>query len=149
MRAVVQRVLQAEVTVDERVVGAVGEGYLVYAAVAKDDGPEDVQYIAEKILGLRIFNDDAGKMNRSIVDVGGGLLVISAFALQGDVRKGRRPSFDLAAGPELGEQLYNQLCELLAASGLTVARGLFRQHMHVSSTNDGPISILLDSKRTF
>jgi len=104
MRAVVQRVLQAEVTVDERVVGAVGEGYLVYAAVAKDDGPEDVQYIAEKILGLRIFNDDAGKMNRSIVDVGGGLLVISAFALQGDVRKGRRPSFDLAAGPELGEQ---------------------------------------------
>lgn len=149
MRAVVQRVIEADVTVEERVVGAIGEGLLVYAGVAKDDTAEDVRYISEKVLGLRIFKDEAEKMNRSIVDVGGGILVISAFALHGDVRKRRRPSFDSAAGLELGESLYNELCELLAASGLQVARGLFRTHMHVKSINDGPISILLDSKRSF
>jgi D-aminoacyl-tRNA deacylase len=149
MRAVVQRVNEADVTVEEQVVGAIGEGLLVYTGVAKDDTSDDVQYISEKILGLRIFNDDAGKMNRSIVDVKGGILVISAFALQGDARKGRRPSFDLAAGLELGESLYNELCELLGLSGLHIQRGLFRTHMHVKSVNDGPISILLDSKRTF
>lgn len=149
MRAIVERVNQAAVTVDGQTVGATGPGLLVYVGVAQDDTPEDVKYIREKILGLRIFTDDAGKMNLSVGDVGGGLLVISAFALQADARKGRRPSFDAAAGPELADQLYKLLCTELEQSGLAVARGVFRAHMHVNLENDGPICILLDSKRLF
>lgn len=149
MRAVVQRVNQASVTVDERVVGEISGGLLVYAAVAVDDGPDDVAYLVDKISNLRIFNDDEGKMNRSVADIGGGVLLISAFALQADARKGRRPSFDAAARPELAEALYTQLADAIAHTGLKVARGVFRAHMHVSSVNDGPICILLDSKRLF
>lgn len=149
MRATVQRVSRASVTVDGRVVGAVDQGLLVYLGVGKDDSEADVRYIAEKTAGLRFFNDAEGKMNLSVVEVGGGVLVVSAFALQGDVRKGRRPSFDAAAGPELAEALYEQVCERLASMGLTVARGVFRAHMDVASVNDGPICILLDSKRGF
>ncbi|GMU22959.1 MAG: D-aminoacyl-tRNA deacylase [Phycisphaerae bacterium] len=149
MRAIVERVNEASVTVDGRVVGEIGPGLLVYVGVAKEDAAEDVEYIREKLAGLRIFNDPAGKMNLSVVDVRGGLLVISAFALQADARKGRRPSFDAAAGPELAEQLYNRLCDELSRTGLTVARGVFRAHMHVTCVNDGPICILLDSKRLF
>ena len=149
MRATVQRVSQASVTVDGRVVGSIGPGLLVYVGVGKDDADADVQYIADKIVGLRIFNDGDGKMNLSVAEVGGGILVISAFALQADARKGRRPSFDPAAGPELAESLYDRLCVQLTRTGLTVARGVFRAHMHVTSTDDGPVCILLDSKRTF
>jgi D-tyrosyl-tRNA(Tyr) deacylase len=149
MRAIVERVNEAGVTVDGQTVGSTGRGLLVYIGVALDDTPEDVKYIREKLTGLRIFTDSAGKMNLSVNDVGGGLLVISAFALQADARKGRRPSFDAAAGPELAESLYKRLCDELAATGLPVARGVFRAHMHVTAVNDGPICILLDSKRLF
>jgi len=149
MRATVQRVSKAQVQVDGRVVGAIDAGLLVYVGVAKEDGPEDVRYLADKITALRIFNDADGKMNLSVRDVAEGVLVISAFALQADARKGRRPSFDAAAGPEQADALYQQLCEALAVTGLTVARGIFRAYMQVSSINDGPICILLDSKRTF
>ncbi len=149
MRAIVERVNEARVTVDGQVVGEIGRGLLVYVGVAGDDTAEDAKYIREKVAGLRIFTDEAGKMNLSVGDVGGGLLVISAFALQADARKGRRPSFDAAARPELAESLYKLLCEELAGAGLPVARGVFRAHMHVTSVNDGPICILLDSKRVF
>jgi D-aminoacyl-tRNA deacylase len=149
MRATVQRVSSASVTVEGRVVGRIGAGLLVYAGVASDDAEDDVRYLVDKIANLRIFRDADGKMNRSVLDVGGAVLVISAFALQADARKGRRPSFDAAAAPELAEALYNRLCEALAAAGLTVARGIFRAHMDVESINDGPICILLDSKRLF
>ena len=149
MRAIVERVNEAGVSVDGQVVGAIGRGLLVYVGVGLDDTAEDAKYIREKIVGLRIFTDDAGKMNLSVGDVGGGLLVISAFALQADARKGCRPSFDAAAGLELAQSLYNLLCDELAATGLPVARGVFRAHMHVAAVNDGPIRILLDSKRLF
>jgi D-tyrosyl-tRNA(Tyr) deacylase len=149
MRATVQRVSEASVTVDGRIAGAIRQGLLVYVGVAPDDGPADVQYLLDKISNLRIFVDEAGKMNRSVQDIRGGVLVISAFALQADARKGRRPSFDAAARPELAQQLYERLCEELARIGLTVERGVFRAHMDVASVNDGPICILLDSKRAF
>jgi len=149
MRATVQRVANARVIVEGRVTGEIGQGLLVYVGVAADDTPDDVLYLVDKIAHLRIFNDDDGKMNRSVVDVGGGVLVISAFALQGDARKGRRPSFDAAAAPEPANALYERLCESLAATGLTIARGVFRAAMLVESVNVGPICILLDSKRLF
>ncbi len=149
MRATVQRVSQASVTVDGQITGAIQKGFLVYVGVAADDGLADVHYLVDKITNLRIFNDEAGKMNRSIMDIAGGVLMISAFALQADARKGRRPSFDAAARPELAQQLYENLCNELAQAGLTVAKGVFRAHMDVASINDGPICILLDSKRTF
>ncbi len=149
MRATVQRVHEAQVVVDGEVVGAIATGLLVYVGVAHDDGPADVRYLAEKISGLRIFTDNNGKMNLDVREVAGSVLVISAFALQADARKGRRPSFDAAAPPEHAHTLYEQLCDTLAESGLQVARGVFRAHMEVSSVNNGPICILLDSKRLF
>ncbi len=147
MRAAVQRVHEASVTVDGQVVGAIGQGLLVFAGVAAGDAEADVQYIAEKVAGLRIFKDAEGKMNCSVTDVGGAVLVISAFTLQADARKGRRPSFDAAAGPEMAMALYERLCEMLSDMGLKVAKGVFRAHMEVASVNDGPICVLLDSKR--
>ena len=149
MRAIVQRVSRASVTVDGQIVGAIDAGLLAYVGVAKEDASPDVDYIVEKILALRIFNDENGKMNRSVVETGGGILVVSAFALQADARKGRRPSFDAAAEPQLAESLYLQVCEQLSAGGIRVARGIFRAHMLIESVNDGPICILLDSHRLF
>ncbi len=149
MRATVQRVSQASVTVEGSVVGEIGQGLLVYLGVAVDDATADVQYMLDKIPNMRIFNDEAGKMNRSALDIRAGILVISAFALQADARKGRRPSFDAAARPELAQHLYDELCAELAKTGLPIARGVFRAHMDVASVNDGPICILLDSKRVF
>lgn len=149
MRATVQRVSQASVTVEGGIVGKINRGLLVYVGVAVDDEPADVQYLVDKIANLRIFTDEAGKMNLSIRNIAGGVLVISAFALQADARKGRRPSFDAAARPELAQQLYDELCSELSKAGLTVAHGVFRAHMDVASINDGPICILLDSKRVF
>jgi len=149
MRATVQRVSHAEVTVAGEVVGRIGRGLLVYVGVARDDGPADAAYIVEKIIGLRIFNDSAGKMNLAVGDVGGGVLVISAFTLQADARKGRRPSFEAAAPPEPAEAMYRLVCEGLRAGNLPVATGVFRAHMDVASENDGPICVLLDSRRLF
>lgn len=149
MRAIVQRVNQAQVEIEGSVAGAIGAGLLVYVGVTHQDAEPDVAYLADKISNLRIFNDAEGKMNRNVQDIGGGVLVISAFALYADARKGKRPSFDQAAGLEQANLLYEQLCDKLRAAGLTVATGVFRAHMHVTSTNDGPVSILLDSQRLF
>ena len=147
MRALVQRVREACVIVDDATVGEVGPGLLVYAAAAPDDGDADVRYIAEKVAHLRIFPDDDGKMNRSVVDTGGGVLLVSAFTLQADARKGRRPSFDASASGDVAAPLIEQLVEAIRAQGLEVATGRFGAYMHVHSVNDGPITMLLDSTR--
>ena len=148
MRAVVQRVSSARVRVDERIVGEIGQGLLVLAGVETADGPADLQYIAGKVRDLRIF-DEAGKMNRSIEEVGGAVLVVSQFTLCGDCRKGRRPSFDEAAPPEVAKALYDDLVRELRTSGLTVQTGEFQAKMRVELVNDGPVTILLDSRRRF
>ncbi len=147
MRAVVQRVNQAKVTVDDEVTGQIGDGLLVYAAAAPDDNEEDVRYIAEKVAHLRIFPDARGKLNLSVIDAGGAVLLVSAFTVQADARKGRRPSFDSSASGEVAEPLVDQLVAAIRDFGLTVETGRFAAHMHVSSVNDGPICILLDSRR--
>ncbi|HEV3486770.1 MAG TPA: D-aminoacyl-tRNA deacylase [Vicinamibacterales bacterium] len=147
MRAVVQRVRSASVRVDGLVVGQIGPGLLAFVGVANDDGPADVQYIAAKIRGLRIFADDHGKMNRSVGEIAGSVLVVSQFTLQADCRKGRRPSFDAAAGPTLAEPLYEEVVRQLKEAGLTVATGTFQAQMEVELVNDGPVTMLLDSRK--
>jgi D-aminoacyl-tRNA deacylase len=149
MRAVVQRVTRAAVKVDGRVVGQIGPGLLVFAGVAGDDGPSDVEYIAAKLHDLRIFPDEYGRMNRSLVETGGALLVVSQFTLHADCRKGRRPSFDAAAPAPLAQSLYEDLVAKLRVAGLTVETGVFQAHMEVELVNDGPVTMLLDSKRVF
>ena len=149
MRAVVQRVRSASVVVDAQVVGRIDAGLLVFVGVAPDDGPDDVRYVASKILELRIFADEAGRMNRSVVETSGSVLVVSQFTLLGDARKGRRPSFDRAAPPPLAEALYLDLVHALQQAGVTVATGVFRAHMDVELINDGPVTMLLDSRRLF
>jgi D-tyrosyl-tRNA(Tyr) deacylase len=149
MRAVVQRVSSASVTVDNRTVGAIDHGLLVFVGVQKDDGPADAQYIAGKISDLRIFEDDARHMNRSVHDAGGSVLVISQFTLAADCRKGRRPSFDAAAAPQIARPLYEEVVRELQAKGLRVATGEFQAMMKVSLVNDGPVTLLLDSRKTF
>lgn len=147
MRAVAQRVVSASVEVDRAVVGAIDGGLLVYLGVGRDDGPDDVAWSADKISGLRIFADDAGKMSRSVADVGGAVLAVSQFTLYGDMRKGRRPSFDEAAPPELARRLYDDFCARVRATGLRVETGRFAADMRVISVGDGPVTILLDSKK--
>jgi D-tyrosyl-tRNA(Tyr) deacylase len=149
MRTVIQRVLLAEVKVGDQQIGRIEKGLLVYLSVGKDDAIKDAEFIAEKLVNLRIFPDDAGKMNRSILDVGGAILLVSNFTLHGDCRKGRRPGFDAAATPQLAEQLYEQVADLIAKQGVPVEKGLFGEYMHVTSKNDGPINFLLDSSRLF
>lgn len=149
MRAVVQRVSSASVTVAERVTGEIGPGLLVLLGVEQGDGPADLQYIASKLRDLRIFADDDGKMNRSVLDVQGSVLVVSQFTLSGDARNGRRPSFAAAAPPQVARALYEEVVRELAASGLRVATGEFQAMMQVSLVNDGPVTILLDSRKTF
>jgi D-aminoacyl-tRNA deacylase len=149
MRACVQRASGAEVRVGDDVCGRINRGVVVLLGVAAGDTPEDARMLAEKITALRIFDDDEGKMNRSLVDVGGAMLVVSQFTLLGDCRKGRRPSYVAAAPPELAEQLYEQFVEAVRALGVEVATGRFRQHMHVTLTNDGPVTLLLDSRKEF
>ncbi len=148
MRAVVQRVKRASVTVGERLVGQIGPGLLVFAGVAMGDGPADIDYIASKVRELRVFPDDAGKMNRSVVEAGGGLLVVSQFTLMGDARKGRRPAFDEAAAPDDARAAFESLLERLRSAG-QVESGIFQAHMNVELVNDGPVTILLDSRRRF
>jgi D-aminoacyl-tRNA deacylase len=149
MRAVVQRVSRAKVTVEGAMAGEIGAGLLVLVGVANDDGPADVEYIAAKTRELRIFPDNDGRMNRSIVDNGGAVLVVSQFTLQGDCRKGRRPSFDGAASGPIARALYEDVVRQLRESGLAVATGVFQADMDVELVNDGPVTMLLDSRRTF
>ncbi len=149
MRAVIQRVTEASVEVDGTTVGRIGPGYLVLLGVARGDDEQDVAWLADKLLELRAFEDDQGKMNRSVRDVRGGILVVSQFTLLGDCRTGRRPSFTEAAEPGEAERLYLQFTKLLALSGLEVATGVFRAMMKVALVNDGPVTLLLDSRKQF
>jgi D-tyrosyl-tRNA(Tyr) deacylase len=149
VRAVIQRVSEASVRVAGAEVAAIGRGLAVLLGVGKDDAEADADYLAEKILNLRVFPDEAGQMNRSVLDVRGSLLVVSQFTLLGDVRRGRRPSYADAAGPEQANRLYELFVERLRPSGLPVATGIFRAMMDVGLVNDGPVTILLDSRRAF
>jgi D-tyrosyl-tRNA(Tyr) deacylase len=149
MRAVIQRVKEAKVEVDREVVGRTGEGLLVLLGVRKEDTEEDVHYLVDKALGLRIFEDEAGKMNLSIRDIKGEILAVSQFTLYGDCRRGRRPSFDEAAAPDMAERLYNLFVERVRRSGIKVETGRFRAIMNVHIVNSGPVTILLDSKKLF
>ena len=149
MRAVVQRVSSARVTVGERVTGEIGRGLLVLLGVEQNDSPADVQYISSKIRDLRIFADDNEKMNLSVLDTKGSVLVVSQFTLSGDARNGRRPSFASAAPPQIARALYEEVVRELSATGLRVATGEFQAMMQVALVNDGPVTILLDSRKTF
>lgn len=149
VRAVVQRVSRAEVRVAGLIAGAIGPGLLVLLGVARGDEEADARAMAEKLAGLRIFEDAAGKMNLAVAEVGGGLLVVSQFTLLGDGRKGNRPSFVEAARPEAADALYRRVCDLLRDKGLTVATGVFRAAMSVELVNDGPVTILLDTRKLF
>jgi D-tyrosyl-tRNA(Tyr) deacylase len=149
MRAVVQRVSSARVRVDGAVVGEITQGFLVLLGVGQGDGAADAAYMAQKIRDLRLFPDDEGKMNRSLLEINGGVLVVSQFTLYGDCRRGRRPSFASAAAPDLAKSLYEDVVKELRGSGLTVATGIFQADMKVESINDGPVTVLLDSSKAF
>jgi len=149
MRAVVQRVSQARVEMQGNKVSEIAHGLLVYLGVAKADTERDAEFMADKLVNLRIFEDEAGKMNRSLLDVGGQMLLVSNFTVQGDCRKGRRPGFDAAAAPPMAERLYETAADLVVERGVTVHTGVFGQYTHISSVNDGPVNFLLDSTRLF
>jgi D-tyrosyl-tRNA(Tyr) deacylase len=149
MRAVIQRVSRAAVVVDDQTVGAIDRGLMILLGVAEGDTAKDASYLADKTAGVRIFADDAGKMNRSVEDIDGQILVVSQFTLLGDCRNGRRPGFTKAAPPELADVLYGIYVEVLRKRGLTVATGVFRADMQVSLVNDGPVTMLLDSRKLF
>lgn len=149
MRAVVQRVKSAGVQVNGAYTGRIGSGYLVFLGVEQGDTDQDLAYLADKILHLRIFEDDGGRLNRSILDIGGSVLLVSQFTLLGDCRRGRRPSFSQAAPPETAQRLYEAFGARLKAQGLTVAYGVFQAHMDVELVNDGPVTLLLDSRKAF
>ena len=149
MRAVVQRVTKSSVTVDGQITGATDEGLVVLIGVEEGDTDKDAGYIADKVSGLRIFEDENEKMNLSVKDVGGSILAISKFTLLGDVRKGKRPSFITAEDPEIANRLYQQVCENIRNQGIKVETGIFQAHMLVKINNNGPVTILLDSRKTF
>jgi D-tyrosyl-tRNA(Tyr) deacylase len=149
LRAVVQRVSRAQVSVGEEVVGKIGPGLLVLLGVAKSDTRADAEYLAAKITGIRIFEDETGKMNLSLGDTGGTVLAVSQFTLYGDARKGRRPSFDDAAPPQLARELYEYFVSKIREAGITCETGRFQAMMQVELVNDGPVTILLDSSRAF
>ena len=149
MRAVVQRVSRAVVVVEGKAVGAIGPGLLVYLGIAKEDGPADVEYITAKIRDLRVFENQEGRMDLPLGEVGGGVLVVSQFTLHGDCRKGRRPSFDCAAPPAVARLLYEDVVRALRETGLTVETGSFQAKMAVEMVNDGPVTLLLDSGKEF
>ena len=144
MRALIQRVSHASVTVDGRVVGQIGRGFVILLGVTHTDGRAEATWLAAKIAGLRVFDDEAGKMNRALADVGGELLVVSQFTLYGDARKGRRPSFTGAAAPERAEPLVDTFVEILREAGFTVATGVFGAHMDVEIHNDGPVTMMIE-----
>lgn len=149
MRAVVQRVTQSHVTVDGTVTGKIEKGLMVLLGVEQGDTEKDAEYIAGKVTGLRIFEDEQEKMNLSIAEIGGQVLAVSQFTLLGDVRKGKRPSFIKAAGPEEANRLYQHFIALVRQQGIHVEEGVFQAHMMVNIHNDGPVTILLDSRKTF
>ena len=149
MRAVVQRVSRASVTVDNEVVGSIGHGLMALVATGHGDTDRDIAYIKDKLLHLRIFEDDDGKMNRSVQDVGGSLLLVSQFTLYGDARKGRRPSFVAAMPPGEAEAMFTRFVDAFDNCGVPVATGVFRAMMEVELVNDGPVTILLDSRKEF
>ena len=149
MRAVLTRVNSASVAIDGEVVGKIGKGFLILLGVGPDDTEKECRYLAEKALGLRIFTDENDKMNRSILDAGGEILAVYQFTLHGDVRHGRRPSFIRAARPELAVPMYDAYCQGLRDAGIHVETGIFQTDMKVSLINDGPVTLLIDSRRTF
>jgi D-tyrosyl-tRNA(Tyr) deacylase len=149
MRAVVQRVSRAKVTVNGEVTGEIGPGLLVLLGVGHDDTRAEADYLADKTIGLRIFEDSGGKMNLSVVDVDGAVLAVSQFTLYGDVRRGKRPSFDSAAPPQRARELYEYFVEKIRAAGLRCETGRFQEMMQVELVNEGPVTILLDSAKTF
>lgn len=149
MRAVIQRVSRAKVSVEGAITGEIGPGLLVLLGVSQQDTEADADYLAAKTLGLRIFDDDTGKMNRSVAETGGALLVVSQFTLYGDVRRGRRPSFDAAARPERANQLYEYFVSKVRGAGVACETGQFQAMMDVELVNDGPVTILLDSEKQF
>ncbi|WNR45884.1 D-aminoacyl-tRNA deacylase [Paenibacillus roseipurpureus] len=146
MRVVVQRCKRAEVTVGGEIIGQIGHGLMLLVGITHEDTEQDAKYVADKVAGLRIFEDESGKMNLSVMETGGSILSVSQFTLYGDCRKGKRPNFMAAARPELAEQLYNQFNELLRAQGLHVETGAFGEMMDVSLTNWGPVTLIIDSK---
>lgn len=149
MRAVVQRVSRAQVTVDGAVTGKIGRGLLVLLGVSRGDSQADADYLADKIAGLRIFEDPQGKMNLPVAEINGAVLVVSQFTLYGDVRRGKRPSFDSAAPPEQARQLYESFVQRIRAAGLPCSTGRFQEMMEVELVNDGPVTILVDSTKAF
>ncbi len=149
MRAVVQRVLNANVKVNEKTVGEIEKGLLVFLGIGNDDDNKDLDYMVDKILGLRIFEDNDNKMNLSLLDIKGEILVVSQFTLYGDVRKGRRPSFIDSAKPDIAEKMYNQFINKCEQKGVKTEKGVFGANMKVELVNDGPVTILIDSKKIF
>lgn len=149
MRGVIQRVSEARVRVDGEVIGAIGPGLLLLLGIAEGDGVPDVDALAEKVVGLRIFEDEVGKMNRSVGEIGGGILVVSQFTLLGDCRQGRRPSFIAAARPEVALPLYDSFVAAIRSRGIPVATGRFQADMAVELINDGPVTLLVDSRKQF
>ncbi|AEY66469.1 D-aminoacyl-tRNA deacylase [Clostridium sp. BNL1100] len=149
MRAVVQRVKKSTVTVSEKIAGNIGQGLMVLLGVGKEDDDRDIEYLSDKILNLRIFEDENGKMNKSLIDIEGQLLVVSQFTLFGDCRKGRRPGFDKAAKPEIAKELYERFVNKCREAGVVTETGIFQADMLVDISNDGPVTLLLDSKKEF
>lgn len=149
MRAVVQRVKEASCKIDEKIVGKIEKGILLFLGIGKGDEDKDLKYLVDKVLGLRIFSDDEGKMNLSLEDVEGEILIISQFTLYGDVRKGKRPSFSNSSSPEIGEAYYKQFIEEVRSRGIKAETGVFGADMDIELINDGPVTILLDSEKIF
>ena len=149
MRAVIQRVKSAQVIVNEKIIGLIGFGLLVLLGISREDNRDDADYLVEKTINLRIFDDQDGKMNRSLLDVGGEMLIVSQFTLSADCRKGRRPSFTAAADPAEAKKLYQYFIERVKEKGITVATGEFQALMEVGLINNGPVTILMDSKKVF
>ena len=148
MRTVIQRVSRASVQVDGCEIGAIGQGLVVFLGIHRDDGPETIDWMADKIINLRIFADELGKMNRSLADIQAEMLIVSQFTLYGDCRKGRRPGYSDAAPPEIAEQMYNDFISAIKRRGIPSAAGKFQAMMQVSLINDGPVTLLIDSAKT-
>lgn len=149
MRAVVQRVKKSTVTVNDKVAGSIGQGLMVLLGVGREDDDRDIEYLSDKIMNLRIFEDENGKMNKSLLDIGGQLLVVSQFTLFGNCRKGRRPGFDKAGKPEIAKELYERFVNKCREAGVLTETGIFQADMLVDISNDGPVTLLLDSKKEF